>query len=118
MKALTKQEIFAAKRDFSLLRVETPEWGDGSFVYVRTMTARDRSEFEALVRETKRNELVRETLAALTVCDEEGALLFSGQADAAALSGKNSVVLERIGEAAMKLNLVSKKDVEEIEKNS
>jgi hypothetical protein len=109
---LTRDQILAAT-DLPTAQVDVPEWG-GS-VLVRTMTAGQRDRFEASVQ-GKRIEDIRATLAALTICGEDGSLLFSAE-DVAALAGKSALALNRVFETAGRLNGILPGDVEELEKN-
>lgn len=109
---LTREQILGAA-DFKVEEVPVPEWG-GS-VFVRTLSAGERDRWELYLLEGKRED-VRATLAARAACDAEGKLLFE-PADIKALSAKSAAALSRIFDAAIKLNKVSKDDVEELEKN-
>ena len=60
---------------------------------------------------------VRTCLAAFTVCDEAGKLLFTA-ADVEALGAKSCAALDRIYETALSLNRLRVRDIEEIRKNS
>lgn len=113
MALLTREAILGCD-DLPRQEVPVPEWG-GS-VSVRMMTAAERERWEAFVQGETRDR-IRATLAARTVCDEAGELLFS-EADVEALGAKSGPALTRIFAAALKLNRVSKEDVDELEKNS
>lgn len=110
---LNKEQILQAK-DAKTERVEIPEWG--GYVFVRMMSARQRDQFEAeQVSDPYKD--IRARLAVHTVCDEHGEMLFSMQ-DVEALSQKSAAALDRIFAAAVKLNRISKEDIDELEKNS
>lgn len=110
---LNKDQILQAK-DAKTEKVEVPEWG--GFVYVRMMTARQRDQFEAEQISDPYKD-VRARLAVHTVCDEQGEMLFQKQ-DVDALGQKSAAALDRIFSAAVKLNRITKEDVDELEKNS
>ncbi len=110
---LSRDEILSAS-DLNVEEVDVPEWG-GS-VLVRTMTGaeRDRMESEFLAERTTN---VRARLAAVVLCDEAGRRLFSDQ-DIALLGAKSGAALDRVFAVAMHLNGMTKRDVDELEKNS
>lgn len=109
---LTREQILGS-RDLQAVEVRVPEWS-GS-VFVRPMSAGERERWEGFVTgETK--ERIRATLASRTVCDDAGELLFT-EADVEALGAKSGAALTRIFEAALRLNRISKADVEDAEKN-
>jgi hypothetical protein len=84
--------------------VNVPEWG-GS-IKVRSMTAKEREDFSAGLRDKDGNVVTaswKARLVALTVVDENGARIFA-DADADALAGKSALVIERLSEVALRLN--------------
>lgn len=93
--------------------VEVPEWGGP--VFVREMTGVERDRFEATHAKAP-NDNFRARLAAATICDDAGKRLFS-EADVAALGEASSVALDRIGEAALRLNKFGDKQAEAGAKN-
>ncbi len=76
---------------------------------------RDRFESEHVKDPTRKN--FRARLTALTVCDENGATLFS-ESDVSALGAKSCAALDRIFEASAKLNRLMKEDYEALGKDS
>jgi len=117
--ALTRQEILSAD-DITLKEVEVPEWGGSVFIRPMTGSERDRYESDILGEDGKsdvRNKSLREKLAVLSVCDESGATLFTEE-DIQALSEKNSAPLDRIFDAAQKLNGITDDDIKILTKNS
>ena len=110
------------------LKIEKVELTRG-FVFVREMTAKDKDDWEQSILKQKTNskgsvqyetslEDFRAKLAVATVCDEEGKLLFKPQDIKllnAAMSASN---MEKIVDAAQRLNAITEKDREEILKNS
>jgi len=116
--ALTKEAILAAD-DLPRRKVEVPEWGGD--VYVRTMTGAERDAWEiSFVPEAggEKRDLsnIRAKLAVLACVDEQGKRLFD-DADVEALGQKSASALERIVEAAGKLNALSGADLEELRGN-
>lgn len=113
---LKREEVLEVKRDFEMRKVEVPEWGGE--IYVRTMTSEKRALFEAMAKdEGNAKAMAREKITIWTACDDTGQMIFK-DADAQALSQRSSLVLDRIVEAALKVNTISREDVEEIQKNS
>jgi hypothetical protein len=104
--------------------VPVPEWG-GS-VFVRTMTGEEKDAFEESNfaepdekgnREFRLWDNYRARLVATVVCDEHGQRLFTVE-DVPALAKKSSVALDRIMDAAKRLNAISKSDIDDLVKNS
>lgn len=109
--------------DAKIEKVSVPEWGEaGEKVYVRLMTGaqRDKWEAQSYFRKQQSEELLFENikarLVALCACDDKGVAIFSFT-QAEALGEKSSTALNRVWEAAMKLNKLSKADVDELVKN-
>ena len=125
VKILTRAEILAAD-DLPRELVEVPEWG-GS-VYVRGLTAMERSEFENLMLglENKRIKVgksddmtiqmdmrvLRVRLSALCMVDEKGNRLFGDDA-VEALGRKSADALNRIFVVAQRLSGMTSDDVED-----
>jgi hypothetical protein len=103
--------------DHKIQRVEVPEWGGA--VHVGTMTAAERDEIETSF--TGKNGKVdtrnlRARMAILSCCKPDGTPLFD-DSDMAWLREKSAAALDRIFQAAMKINAMSPEDVEEQAKN-
>jgi len=115
---LSRGAILAAD-DRRLERVDVPEWGGRVFVRVMTGTQRDALEEAMASRPDGQRDLkgLRARLAAYTVCDQAGELLF-GEQDIPALSEKSSVVLDRIFATAQRVNRMRASDIEELLGNS
>lgn len=109
--ALTREQILASDGK-KLVKVDVPEWGD--CVFVRTMTGAERDQYEKYCEGKGSN--VRATLAALSIVDETGRSLFTID-DVDALAQKSGVALHRIFQVVAEINMVTRKDVEELEKN-
>jgi len=117
MAALTRAEIDAVA-DSVIELVDVPEWK--GHVFVRTMDGADRDAWEAycLSAEGKMSrENFRARLACATLCDESGARMYSLK-DAPSLGLRNGRALDRIFDAAVRLNGLGQKDIEELSKNS
>jgi hypothetical protein len=113
---LSKEQILKAD-DNKTINVDVPEWG-GS-VIISTMSGFARDQFEgSLVGKNGGTNIsnVRAKLAAATIVDEDGNLLFTDK-DVSALGKKSSAALDRVFEASQKLNKISDGDVEELAKN-
>ena len=93
----------AEKRDgHESMLVSVPEWG--GHVRVRTMRVRDRDQLEAIVRSNPDDTSgLRSELLKRTMCDESGSLLFD-EADRDVFAEHSSVIVERLFEAAARLN--------------
>lgn len=125
VKILTRAEILAAD-DIPRELVEVPEWG-GS-VYVRGLTAMERSEFENLmlglenrrIKVGKSDDMtiqmdmrvLRVRLSALCMVDEKGNRLF-GDDEVEALGRKSADALNRIFVVAQRLSGMTSDDVED-----
>ncbi len=132
--SLTKQQILAAD-DCKRERLEVPEWADPTSddeadrkgeVWIRVMYGEERDMFEAEIygfanrngtpsKMSFRN--VRAKLGALVLCDKSGTRLFT-DADVAVLGKKSGIALDRVLEAARRLNAMMDADVEDLAKNS
>lgn len=91
----------------------TAEWGEK--VFVRTMTGRERDAFDAAsskIAVDDRLENFRSRLATATICDADGALIFTS-ADAVVLGEKSANALGKVYKIAAKLNGLFADDVAE-----
>ena len=115
------REMILAAEDLPMERVEVPEWG--GFVYIRTLTGKERDKYEDgcfVGKGRKRVYTLRDTrarLAVLAVCDETGRRLFT-DTDIDRLGGRSAAALDRVFEVAQRLSGVSDEDVEDLAKNS
>ena len=117
MSILTKDQILSA-HDLKKIKIEVPEWGGA--VYIKTITARERDQFEDTIYRSKKKidiSNVRAHLASLVLVDEKGANLFSAD-DINHLGRKSATAMDRVFSAGCKLNGMTPKDIEELEKNS
>lgn len=112
--SLTREQILSAN-DQKLEVVSVPEWGGD--VHIRVMNGMERDAYEEWAGKADRSLVgVRGRLAALCIVDEKGVRLFTDD-DIAALGCKAASALERVVSAAMRLNAVSNRDIEELTKN-
>jgi hypothetical protein len=116
---LTAQLILSAQ-DIRIERVEVPEWG--GHIYVRTIAGTEREKYIESIREVVRkgkkqevNIILAESGAKLlqkTLCDKNGALIFS-ENDISALGQKSSKALQRCIDASAEINGLSEDAMEE-----
>ena len=115
MAMLTRDQVFSAE-DIKTEGVGVPEWGGSVIVGTMSGYARDIFEAQMLDKKTGKKNM-RAKLAAATVQDEEGNLLFT-EKDVEALGKKSGAALERIFDVALRINRIGEKDVEELGKDS
>ena len=99
MAVLTRDQILSA-HDLKKVKVDVPEWG-GS-VFVKTITATERDQFETAIYNSKKKinfANVRARLASLTVTDDQGKRLFTPD-DISDLGKKSATALDRVFQAA------------------
>jgi hypothetical protein len=114
--SLTREQILNAD-DVRREKVTVPEWGGE--VFVRTMTADERDEYEQERAEARGDDPkqnlkgVRAALVARTVCDEQGNALFTEE-DVDALGKKSAKAMSRVFNKSAKLNLLTDSDIAEL----
>jgi hypothetical protein len=117
---LTRESILNAK-DLKRDLVKVPEWGGEVFVRCMTGTERDAFESEAYTVKGKNIEInkdnFRARLLVRVLVDEKNERIFSDQ-DIGSLGGKSGKCLDRLFSVAMRVNGLSRDDVEELTKNS
>lgn len=117
---LSREAILEAQ-DLQGELVEVPEWGGPVYVRCMTGTERDAFESEAYTLKGKNVEINRENFRARllvrVLVDDLGARLFSDK-DVAKLGGKSAKSLDRLFSVAMRINGLSREDVEDLTKNS
>lgn len=118
MALLTKEQILNAD-DLKSEVIDVPEWAVDGQVRVCTMSGFSRDRFEAGI--TGKNggmnmSNIRAKLAAATIVDESGKLLFD-EDDVVKLGHKSCAALDRVFAAAQRLNMISNADVEVLAKN-
>lgn len=118
---LDKAAILGAS-DLKTVDVAVPEWG--GTVRVRTMTGADRDAFESslvtIAEDGARKPDMsnyRAKLVAMTLVDPDGKLMF-GVDEIGHLAGKSAAALQRVFEAAQKLNGLGEGADEAAVKNS
>jgi hypothetical protein len=116
-----KEQILAANDRPAPEPVDVPEWGTKVFIRVMAGAERDAFETENFRMNGKSVEINREnTRARLLVrclCDETGNRIFA-DSDAAQLGEKSAAVLDPLFDRAQRLNKLTKKDIDELTKNS
>jgi len=121
---LLNREMLLQKDDLKIEKVELSK----GYVFVREMTGHEKDVWEQsmLKQKTVNGKVEYETslddfrgkLAVITVCDAEGNLLFKPEDFRLLNKSMSASNLERIVNAAQKLNAISEKDRDEILKNS
>jgi len=112
---LTAKSILDAN-DLTKEKVEVPEWSGHLFVRVMPGYARDAWEAHVFLSQEdagKRMKNLRARLIAATACDEQGNLLFN-EKQIEALGKKSSKAMDRVFEAASRLNGLTKEDVDSL----
>ena len=117
--SLNREQILGAE-DLPRELVPVPEWGGE--LWVRTMTAAERDDFEigslknlnGTVEIDRRN--LRASLVARCAISEDGGRLFT-DADIVTLGGKSAAAMDRVYAVAARLNRLSAADAEELAKN-
>ena len=112
---LTKEQIMQAQ-DLKTETVHVEEWGGD--VQVRTITAKERDEFEKqlISGDDSDMENIRAKLVAATVVDEKGKLMF-GKLDLVDLGKKSASAMDKLFEVGQRLAGLKKEEVEELVKN-
>jgi hypothetical protein len=118
MLCLNRDQILAAT-DLKSEPVETPEWGEGSGVFVRSLTAVERDTWDKREYGSTKPEMIgyKARFCVLAMVNEGGTRLFA-DADADALAKKSAGVIERVFTVAAKLNGLLANNSADIEKNS
>ncbi len=116
MSLLTKKDILAHV-DLKFEIIDVPEWGGQVKVITMSGFARDRFEAGITGKNGGSNFVnIRAKLAAATIADEEGNLIFDEE-DIVKLGKKSCAALDRVFAASQKLNRMSQEDVEALAKN-
>lgn len=112
---LNRDQILSAA-DRPSQTVPVPEWGGD--VIVATMDGALRAEYEDTLLEDKSGKRrLRAVIVSLCAVDEAGNRLFT-EADVDALQSKSGCALDRVFDAAIKLNKLTKADMDALEGNS
>lgn len=119
MPLLTKEQIIASE-DLKHEDVEVPEWGGSVRVVAMSGTARDAFEDTLVKRVGEKIEQdlgnYRAKVCAACMIDEDGNRLFSAK-EVQALGQKSSAAIERVFDAADRLNGLTRGNVEASAKN-
>ncbi len=116
MALLTKEQILKLD-DLKSEIVSVPEWGGEVIVCTMSGFARDRFEAGITGKNGGMNmQNIRAKLAAATIIDDTGNLLFD-ETDIAKLGNKSCAALDRVFAAAQRLNLITNDDVDVLAKN-
>lgn len=117
MAILGRNAILEAK-DLKTEEVPVPEWGGE--VLIRSLTGEQRDEYEASMFEMSKNGTAKKNLAnvrarlvMLCIVNEQGEQMFN-RADIKLLGRKSAAALDRVAQAAQKLNGISDEDIEEL----
>ena len=100
-----KRDDILKVQDIKIEKVHVPEWGGD--VYVKGMSANARDEWEDFIIKARSGSLrgTRAKLCSLSICDENGKLLFS-QKDMEALGEKSSAALQRVFNLAQDISKI------------
>lgn len=116
---LNKDAILKAN-DRDTVIVDVPEWGEGAQVKLAALCGRSRDAWEIATqgdKDGKQNLInIRARLAVFSIVDENNKLIFD-ERDIEALGQKSATALDRIFDAALALNKMRNKDIEETAKN-
>ena len=115
----SKAQILAAQ-DRRYEVIDVPEWGEGAQVRVRSLTGRELDRFDAgVVNNGKKMDLDNLTarLCVAGIVDESGQPCFD-ESDVMALGNKSAAALGRCAEKIRELSGRTKKEMEDIAKNS
>lgn len=113
---LTRDEILDAE-DLKRETVDVPEWGGE--VTVQEMSGAQRDAYEVHITSTPedtRPTVVRARLAAFSIVDEEGELIFTID-DITKLAKKSAKALDRVFTVAASMSMLGEKEVQDAEGN-
>lgn len=102
-------------------KVQVPEWRKA--VYVRSLTGRERDEYEASMLEFRGKKTrqnmgnLRARLLVLAICDRDGRRIYN-RGDAELLGNLNAAGVDRVFEVAQRLSGLTGDDIEELAGNS
>ncbi len=126
MKLLNRENLLTREQ----LQVKEVSLGNDEFVYVRSMTGKEREAFENSIRKVIRDEdgkivkyessleNFRAKIAVMTICDKEGNLLLKPEDTDLLNESLSAARLVKIADAASELNKISDSDKEDLLKNS
>jgi hypothetical protein len=121
-----RDQILAAQ-DANKEAVSVTEWGLETGLFIRTLSAKDRDQWETSMvsvdvgRQAKVRKVnlanMRARLVVLTLVDADGKRVL-GDEDADALGEKSAAVIARLFDVAQRVNALSADEVKALEKNS
>ena len=126
MKLLNRENLLTREQ----LQVKEVSLGNDEFVYVRSMTGKERELFENSIRKVVKDEdgkivkyessldSFRAKMAVMTVCDKDGNLLLKPEDIETLNESLSAARLAKIADAASELNKISDSDKEDLLKNS
>lgn len=116
LKSMLSRESILARTALKTVRVEVPEWG--GHVFVKELSGHERDRWELLSYQAAKGTVqdVSARLLVFAICDAEGKTLFT-EDDVPSLSALSGAALNRLWDAALKLNRIGEKDVEDIAGN-
>lgn len=115
-KILSKADIIAAS-DLKREEVDVPEWGGKVLVTSFSADAKDAVEFKLYNMSNKSGVGIRAAYVGLALVDEFGQRLFTDE-EIPILGTKYAGAVDRVFEVVSRINRISAKDIEELEKNS
>lgn len=115
-KLLSKADILSAD-DLKREEVEVPEWGGTVLVRSFTADAKDAMEFKLYQMSQKHGVGIRAAYVGLALVDDMGQRLFTDD-EIPMLGTKFAGAVDRVFEVVARLNRITQKDIEELEKNS
>ena len=115
---LTDAASILALQDMEIKRVTVPQWNNMQ-VYLRSPTALAKGRFEASVADEARDiKTLKLRLCAMTLCDQQGHLLFDSEEEAImGLGERNSQAIEVIATEALRMIQITEDDLEGAVKN-
>jgi len=118
-KILSRADI-AEAQDITTVHEDVPEWGGEVILAVLRGTEREEFEQVCMKKTNGPNKDVRGLKVQLLqqcMVGEDGEVLFTIEQAGEVLAEKNGAVLDRLFNAATKLNGIGKAEIEELEKN-
>ena len=115
-KVLSADDIRAAA-DRKMQSVHVPEWGGKVFLRTISAAERDRFEIENFRQDRPNFENLRARFLAITLVDGDGKPLFTSK-QVGKLGEKSAAVIDRLFTEAVKMNAMSRSDVDTLLGNS
>jgi len=101
-------------------KVPVPEWGEGAFIIIRSMTAEARDSYEMSLFNNKSGEIERDfqngraKLVAACAIGPDGSRMFKTDQHVKMLGNKSCTVVDRLFEVCKKLNGIGHEEIEEL----